>query len=282
MSLLSYFLYKTHVPEKFESVTKYTVIDGIKMPNLKLNDLITCESFELGHRVFKQDELIMYETFFSNGTKIVRNHLSKHNKQGNLIELFTYFGDNDKFDNTFDVCYIVDVINDIVNNDGNTSNVSNLTQFWDEIVVNPDDNLNITVSDFTPGFLISQNQTYNPKKIQANGKTICDIIGENLEICYVDYLKYENLNIIMYCQKYNIEQEVLNNINKSASDIAKRKIVGHCVMTSNENLDDSMMAKVIISALNFDQKKYEDRQKKELLRMYAQAYVTQNPKKFEI
>ncbi len=274
MSLLSYFLYKTNVPEKFESVTKYVVIDGKKMPNVILNDPVKCTSFELGHKIFKQGNYVVYETFFSNGEKIVLNHSSKHNTQGNLIELSTYFGDNDKFDTTLDVCYIIDLINDTLYSE----NIDKSMNFWDEITVNSDDSLNTSVMDFTPGFLISKNHTYDPKKIQVNGKTIFDILGDDLEICYVDYLKYEDMNILMYCTKYDVEQELSNNFNKSASNIAKRKIVGHCIMTSNENLDDTMMAKVIVSALNFDQKKYEDRQKKDLLKMYAQAYVLQHPK----
>lgn len=273
MSLLSYFLYKTKVPEKFESATKYTKINGEKLIGVNLNDLAECKSFELGHKIYKQENFVIYETFFSNGQKIVLNHLSKHNKQGNLIELATYFGDNDKFDTTLDVCYMVDLINETLYSHDLNNN------FWDQVVINEDETLNTTVSDFTSGFLISKNQTYNPKKMQTNGKIILELLGDDLEICYLDYLKYENMNILMYCTKYDIEQEINNNFNKTASDLSKRKIVGNCIMTSNENLDDSTMARVIVSALNFNQKAYEDRQKKDLLQLYARAYVMQHPKK---
>jgi len=269
MSLLSYFLSATNVPEKFESVEKYITVNKIKIVHAQIDDLAKAESFELGHKIYKQDGFVMYETILSNGEKIVRNHLSKHDTKGNLLELLTYFGDNNKYDDTTDVCYLVDLINDNLCTEG---------PFWDEINVNPDDNLNFSVQDFTPGFLISKNQSYNPKKIQVNGKVILDILGTDLEICYVDYLKYESMNVTIYCTKYDIEEEINNNFNKIASDIAKRKIVGHCIMTSNENLDETTMAKVVLHAMNFNQKKYEDNHKKELLKMYAKAYVIQNPK----
>lgn len=269
MSLLSYFLSATNVPEKFESVEKYVTINNTKIPYACPDDPVNTESFEMGHKIYKHDEYVLYETLISNGKKIVRNHLSKHDNKGNLLELLTYFGDNDKYDNTMDVCYLVDLIND---------NLSAGLNFWDEIKVNTDDSLNFSVQSMVPGFLISKNKLYNPKKIQVNGKVILDILGNNLEICYVDYLKYENINVTMYCSKYDIDEDVNENINKVASDIAKRKIVGHCIMTSNENLDDNMMARVVLNAMNFNQQKYEDNHKKELLKMYAKAYVIQNPK----
>lgn len=275
MSLLSYFLCKTKAPENFESIAKYSTIDGKKCPNLKIGDDCECSSFELGHKVYIKESNIMYETFFSNGKKIVRNHLSTHTANGNVTELITYYGDNDKFDTTLDVCYVVDLINETLA----SYEQSNDGQFWDEIVINPDESKNKNTNIQTSGFMISKDQQYNPKKIGCNGKLICELLGDDLEICYVDYLKYEKLNVLLYCQKYDVEQELTDNFNKSASNIAKRKIVGHCILVSNDcDVDEKYMAQVIIHALNFNQKKYEDQQKKDLLRMYAIAHVIQNPK----
>jgi hypothetical protein len=281
MSLLSYFLNKTGAPEKFKTITKYTTIDGKKFSDLKIGDECVCSSFELGHKIYANDSNIMYETFFSNGKHIVRNHLSTHTTNGNIIQLLTYYGDNDKFDTTLDVCYMVDLINEtLASHEHDSQNHSqNNGQFWDEIIVSTNDLENISVNITTSGFLISKDQKHNPKKIRCNGKLICELLGSDLEICYVDYLKYEGLNVLMYCQKYDIEQELKNDFNKSASDISKRKIVGHSIIVSNDcDVDEKYMTHIVVAALNFNQKKYDDMQKKNLLQMYAKAYIIQNPK----
>lgn len=276
MSLLLYFLHKTHAPEKFESVTKYMRINKNPIKNLQIGDphnMTPDESFELGHKIYKNGPNIMYETFFSNGNKIVKSHLSTHTANGNISELLTYCGDDDKFDNTLDVCYVIDIINETL------ATHSNCTDFWDEIIVNPDDLKNISSNICTSGFLISKDKEYNPKKIEVNGKIICDMLGSDLEVCYVDYLKYSKYNVLIYCQKYDIGQELSNNCNESASNIAKRKIVGHCILVSNDcDVDEKYMAQIIVSALNFNQKKYEDMQKRDLLKMYMVAHVIQNPR----
>lgn len=292
MSLLSYFLYKTGAPNKFQSVSKYPIIDGVKRSDLKIGDDCECKSFEMGHKIYSNGTYILYETILSNGKQIVRNHLSSHTQDGNVVELKTYFGNNDIYDSTLDVCYVVDLINEVLSVEHNN--------FWDEILIDTNDtndtnddananantnSLNISVDTCISGFLISKDQQYTPKKNGYNGKIICDILGPDLEICYVDYLKYQNMNVLIYCQKYDIEQELINNnnnnnINKSASEIAKKKIVGHCIMLTNDgNLNEQYMAKVVVNAMNFNQKKYEEKQKMDLLKMYATAYTIQNPKK---
>ena len=294
MSLLSYFLQRTNAPDFFKSLTKHTIVDKKKIPNLKINDECHCDSsFELGHKIFFDNSKIMYETFFSNGKYIVRNHLSTHDSKGNLIDLLIYYGDNNKFDNTLDVCYIVDLINDTLG----SLNDKELKNFWDEIIVCSDSNCNNnncngcngcndcnSCNKTTFGYLISKDQSHNPKKIECNGKTICDLLGSDLEICYVDYLKYNGFNVLLYCQKYDIEEFLLNdsctnNLNKSASDLSKRKIIGHCILVSNDcDINEKHMSQIIVNALNFNKEKYEEMQKKELLRMYAMAHVIQNPK----
>lgn len=275
MSVLSYFLHRTKIFDKFESLTRFIKIDGHSRSDLTLNDELTCDFFDLGHKIYKQNDFVIYETILFNGKKIVRNHLSKHDKKGNLVELFVYYGDNDKFDNTFDMCYVIDLINESL------ATCDDLSHFWDEIKINSDAANNFSVDGCITGFLISKNLTCPPKQIEFNGKIACELLSENLEICYVDYLKYENMNVMLYCQKYDVEDTLNtlnNNINTYGSDIAKRKIIGHAIITSNDNIDNSMMSQIIMHALNFNQEKYEDKQKKELLKMYAKAYVIQNPK----
>lgn len=273
MTLLSYFLFKTGIVGKIQSVTKYVKIDGKKIKNFTTDENTKYETFELGHKIYKNnDNVICYQTFFPNGEKIVLNHLSKHDRKGNLIELNTYYGDNTKYDSTLDVCYIIDLINETL------SSVTN-EKFWDEVIINDDDTLNFEIDENSDGYLISKNPSHHPKKVKLNGEIVGALLGNETEICYVDYLKYNDMNIFIYCQKYDISKILDNSeINITASDIAKRKIIGNCVIVSNDNLTEELMGKIVINALNFNQKEYEEKQKKDLIKMYAQAYVIQHPK----
>ena len=285
MSLLSYFLFQTNAPTNFKSIAKYGHKHLAHLTNStnSTNSTDKDEQFELCHKIYFSGskmihQTLIYETFFSNGTTIIPNHLSTHKLNGMMTSLITYYGDVNKYDDTFDVCYVVDLINETLG----SHNSDQLKTFWNEII--PAESAeSAELAGPIVGYLISKDSTHNPKKIQITGQTICEMLGNDLEICYVDYLKYSNFDVLMYCKKYNMEEDLLNansdSINQSASEIAKRKIIGHCILVSNDvDVDEKYMAQIIMSALNFDKKKYESMQKKDLLKMYAKAYVIQNSK----
>jgi hypothetical protein len=263
-------MHKTSLPFNFTSATKFIMINEIKMPTANANDVIESSDISMGHKIYVNEDNIIYETTITTGDKIVNNHKSIHKQNGSLIKLYTYYGNNNMCDESVDVGYMIDLINEIITSHNNDE------QFWDVV-----EQGNITRSDNVIGVMINKNEKYTPKNVSCNGETVCKMLKNNTSIIPIDYLRYNDMNVYMICEndqtnrnqlttnEDNNDHTNVDNLNNYASFLSKRKIYGHCIMFSNDNdLTNEYMLKLVNVVSSFDQKKYEKQKKEELLLMY--------------